>query len=251
MNLVYLLKKSCKFCLTLFFGGFYIKIIFKITFHTVKWTLQGNVRCLSCGLAYPWMPCYTPQSEGAQALNISHRLINIYCAKHRARQYDKSDTNSHSSLPSRPVEPTEQRRKDQETCSAQMQIYNYSIKNVKYRGKFLDQMLWVFRVRTHCFLLWNQERLFASHSVWSHIQSLPCALLCTARSWLLQTTFLWPPCQLAAARVSEWEAIEKDGGAGGKEKPGYFSLLSQPLFYLYNGKNKGMFSQVFFFFNEN
>lgn len=81
-------------------------------------------------------------------------------------------------LPSRASRPKEKRFAD--TFYTQMQICNYMIKSVKCRRKFLDQVQWAFRVRTHFFWLWNQERLLAI--ILFGLRSNPCpfsALLCT------------------------------------------------------------------------
>lgn len=47
----------------------------KVTYHTVRLTLQGNVRCLSNN---PLTCCYTPQTEEAQALKIHYSSYSSY-----------------------------------------------------------------------------------------------------------------------------------------------------------------------------
>lgn len=125
-----------------------------------------------------------------------------------------------------------------------MQIKNYVINSVKCRRKFRDQVLWAFRIRTDSFWLQNQERLLASPSVWSQIQSLPFCFGLDHKEPTPANSISLLPCQLAPAMFHQWEATEKDWRTGGREEAG--SLLSESHFsHLHNGKANSIYSTEF------
>lgn len=137
-------------------------------------------------------------------------------------------------LSKRLLEPIDQRRKDSQIYIIYMSKYN---KPCSGRKEISGPR--AIRVRTHSFGLWNQKRfssviLFGLRSnLW-----LSSALLCTARSWLLQTPFPWLSCQPLPARFHHLEATEKDWRTGGREEPGISPCIWASVFSPVQWKNK-------------